>query len=177
MHPVIGGACRALIAAACLGVLADAQTSAPRTSEKTCQLVAASVMAFGQYDPVDAAPLDVDGRISYRCGQASRTMGTRTSAPQPRQGPLVVQISLSQGQSGQFDRAMRAGNDLLRYNLYLDGTRTQIWGDGTAGTAVYSQQAQPNNQTVIVPVFGRVFPGQDVAGGNYFDSLVVTLDF
>ena len=180
MHPVIGGTCRALMAAACLGVLADAQAPASRGNDKTCVLVAATVMAFGQYDPVDTAPLDVQGKILYKCGHEGKAArSTRTSGPQPTDSSdkLIVQISLGTGMSGRFAREMRGSNDSLRYNLYLDSLRTQIWGDGTAGTEVYTANAQPNGKTVIVPVFGRVFPGQDVADGIYLDSLVVTLDF
>ena len=179
MHAVIGATCRAVIAASCLVVLTEAQTPSLRGSDKACTLVGASVMAFGQYDPVEDAPLDVQGRISYKCGKVADTRAVvpRTRGPQPRGEKLIVQISLSTGLSGQFDRIMRGGNDNLRYNLFLDGTRTKIWGDGTAGTEVYSAQAQPNNDVVTVPVFGRVFPSQDVAGGIYLDSLVVTLDF
>lgn len=176
---MIAAACRTALVASCLGALASAQ-SAPsvRNSDKTCTLEGVNVMAFGVYDPVDETPLDVQGRISYRCGHNAASVAAvpRNVASNP-QGPLVVQISLSTGIAGRFDRYMRAGADQLSYNLYLDGTRTRIWGDGTSGTEVYSAKAQPNNKVVTVPVFGRVFPSQDVAAATYLDQLIVTLDF
>ena len=52
-----------------------------------------------------------------------------------------------------------------------------MWGDGTGGTRTYSEQAQSDNRVVTVPVYGRMFGAQDVSAGQYFDSLVVTLDF
>ena len=175
MPAVIAAGCRIAFVAACLGAIASAQAQ-PR-GDKTCTLESVNIMAFGVYDPVEDAPLDVQGRISYRCGnKASVSAVPRTVRQDPR-GSLVVQITLSTGMSGRFDRYMRAGIDRLNYNLYLDGTRTRIWGDGTSGTEIYSAKAQPNNKVVTVPVFGRVFPQQDVAAGTYLDQLIVTLDF
>ena len=52
-----------------------------------------------------------------------------------------------------------------------------MWGDGTGGTRVYSEHAQPNNHLVTVPVYGRIFGAQDVSAGIYLDNLIVTLDF
>jgi spore coat protein U-like protein len=88
-----------------------------------------------------------------------------------------VQISLSPGLAGQFDRRMSGAMDTLRYNLYLDASRTRIWGDGTSGTEVYAAKAQPDNKVVVVTVFGRVFASQDVSAAIYLDTLIVTLDF
>jgi spore coat protein U-like protein len=90
---------------------------------------------------------------------------------------LTVQISLSQGGAGTFQRRMQGGRDTLQYNLYTDAQRVVIWGDGTGGTTIYSQKAQPNNKVETIPVFGRVFGGQDVGAGQYLDNLVVTLNF
>jgi spore coat protein U-like protein len=167
-------AARCAVAAACLAMLPPLQAGQTTRGSKTCVLEEASVMAFGVYDPVDNGPLDVQGRISYRCG--THVSRTARAAADPR-SKLIVQISLSTGNSGRFDRYMRGSRDQLRYNLYLDGTRTQIWGDGTSGTEIYSAHAQPNNKVVTVPVFGRVFPLQDVSAGGYFDQLIVTMDF
>ena len=46
---------------------------------------------------------------------------------------------------------------MLNYNVYTDAQRTIIWGDGTAGTQVFTENAQPNNHPVTVPVYGRIF--------------------
>ena len=166
---------RAVIAALPFGVAlalclaawdARARVAQPRKGDKTCVIDSSSVMSFGQYDPMNPAPLDAQGRVSYRCGNK---LGLRDQ--------ILVQISLSAGQAGTYQRAMKGGRDSLRYNLYLDPVRTVIWGDGSGGTQVYSAKAQPNNKVVVVPVFGRVSAEQDVAASVYLDTIIVTLDF
>lgn len=132
-----------------------------------CVLDVASVMAFGQYDPMSTAPLDGQGRVSYRCGK--KLVDDKDA--------LIVQISLSTGQAGTFQRYMTGGRDRLRYNLYLDPVRTIVWGDGTGGTQAYTSKAQANNKVTIVPVFGRIVAEQDVAASVYLDTIIVTLDF
>jgi spore coat protein U-like protein len=153
--------------------------AAAADSNKTCALNGVSIMAFGVYDPVNDAPLDVEGRISYRCFVGFNGTSARTTGSLNRQlrSAINVQISLGSGGSGGYDRYMSGGRDRLRYNLYLDAQRGQIWGDGTSGTQVYMAAAQPNNHEVIVPVFGRVFPAQDVSADFYLDQIIVTLDF
>ena len=73
-------------------------------------------------------------------------------------------------------RELKLG-ERLSYNLYIDPQRQTVWGDGTGGTRVYSEHAQPNNHVVAVPVYGRVFGAQDVGAGTYLDNVIVTLDF
>ena len=153
-------------------------------SDVHCVLDEASVMAFGQYDPMSTTPLDVQGRVSYRCDNGQRgngygqgqNQGHGQGQGQPKD-PLTLQIALSTGQAGTFQRYMSGGRDRLKYNLYLDPVRTIVWGDGTGGTQVYTAHAQPNGHVVVVPVFGRVVPEQDVADSSYVDTIIVTLDF
>ena len=143
-----------------------------------CFLDVRDVMSFGAYDPMDRRPLNVLGRVSYRCGNtAIARNATGRSAGDVGEKGLTVQISFSAGSAGRYDRYMQGFGDRLAYNLYLDATHTRIWGDGTRGTEVYTANAQPNNTVVIVPVFGQIFPEQDVAAGVYADSIIVTLDF
>ena len=138
----------------------------------SCTLDGTSVMAFGTYDTMSNAHLDAQGQVSYRCsphgGSGSSNSGN---------GPLTVRISLSTGGAGTFNRRMQGDRDLLHYNLYTDAQRTTVWGDGTGGTVEYTQRAQPNNKVETIPVFGRVFGGQDVGAGQYLDNVVVTLHF
>ena len=172
---------RALVVAAACACAALMLPDAPAAQQTpTCLLDAASVMSFGSYDPTSETPLDVQGRVSYRCDQnATRTSVSSRgrTAPGPTGGPLMVQISLSTGNAGRFDRHMQGTHDRLRYNLFLDAQHSTIWGDGTGGTQAYISQAQPNGKVVVVPVFGRLFPAQDVSGGVYLDNIIVTLNF
>lgn len=142
--------------------------NAPPQAKATCVLDEASVMAFGQYDPMSTAPLDIQGRVSYRCDN-SRHSSSKAA--------VNLQITLSTGQAGTFQRYMTGGRDRLRYNLYLDPVRTVVWGDGTGGTQVYTAKGQPNGKVTVVPVFGRVVAEQDVAASSYLDTIIVTLDF
>ncbi len=168
---------RALAIAAALAV-AFATRSAHADPDKTCVLDGASIMAFGIYDPENDSPLDVEGRISYRCFSGTRTLAPRIVGSSGQvKSPLNVQITLGTGGAGSYNRYMSGGREKLSYNLYLDAQRTRIWGDGTAGTQIYAAKGQPNNHVVVVPVFGRVFAGQDVASDFYLDQLIVTLDF
>ena len=138
---------------------------------QSCTIEGASAVAFGSYDPMTSSGVDVQGQISYSCGKVG-TVRQRGSGR-----AVHVQISLSPGLAGTFDRRMTGGRDVLRYNAYLDAARQIIWGDGTGGTQVFTDATPPNGHLVTVPVFGRVFSGQDVGSGVYTDNLVVTLNF
>ena len=166
---------RALLLAA---VFAAALPSGIRAdSHKTCTLDGQNFMAFGNYDPMSNSPLDLQGRVSYRCYNDNNGHSSDSSNGQGHGGKLIVQISLSAGNAGSFNRYMSGPSDRLSYNLYMDPQRQTVWGDGTGGTRIYSEQAQPNNHVVAVPVYGRVFGAQDVRAGTYLDNVIVTLDF
>ena len=51
-----------------------------------------------------------------------------------------------------------------------------MWGDGSGGTTTYFIKNPPNNQDVMLVVFGRITAAQDVGVGNYTDTVVVTLE-
>jgi spore coat protein U-like protein len=144
---------RALLAAAALAALPAAARA------QTCTVLDVTGVAFGAYDPIGAnavAPRDSTGQIRYRC---------RRAAPQ---------VSLSAGAAGSYGpRQMRLGSLGLSYNLYRDAARTQIWGDGTAGT--FTVPGQSGTRTLVI--YGRIFPGQAAAAGSYADTIVATLNF
>lgn len=72
---------------------------------------------------------------------------------------------------------MRQGSEVLSYNLYLDSTRTIIWGDGTGGTQAFIQPSPPLNTNIDVNVFGRIPAGQDVSAGSYSSVVTATIFF
>ena len=88
-------------------------------------------------------------------------------------------ITLSRGGGSSYLlRRMANESEQLLYNLYRDAGRTIIWGDGSGGTQAYFiSNPQPNNQDVSVPIFGRVPANQNIAVGNYSDTITVTLAF
>ena len=126
-----------------------------------CSLSGTSI-SFGNYDVFSTSPLDTNGSIVYRCGNADNN----------------ISISLNQGGASSFNpRRMLKGSEVLNYNLYLDAARTVIWGDGTGGTQTYFIKNPPNNQDVTVPVYGRVPTGQSVSKGAYSNTITVTINF
>jgi len=118
------------------------------------------------------APLDTQGRVSYRCSNRGGNDAGRGA-----KGKWVVDISISRGQAGSYQRHLQGPRDRLLYNVYADPQRQVVWGDGTGGTRVVSEHAKPNNKEVVIPVYGRIPAGQDVRAGRYTDSLIVTIDF
>ena len=139
--------------------------ASPHPCTEAAQTVAlctidSSGLEFGVYDPLDSAPLDATGGITYTCSTH-----------------IVVAIAMTPGTSGSFDRTMNGGTDKLAYNLYLDSARTRTWGDGALGTSVYVDLDPPKNSAVGVPVYGRVPARQSVAEGRYTDSLMVVMIF
>ena len=139
-----------------------------RSVEKGCT-IETRAMVFGDYDPTSASHHDGVSEVIYTCGDKS---------DQGDQGAIKnIRIELSRGNSGSFQRAMSGGSERLEYNLYLDSTRSVIWGDGTGGTQYYFDPHPPNKKPVPVTVYGRVFSAQDVSVGQYADNLQVTIQF
>ena len=120
-------------------------------------------VAFGFYDVFSSTPLTSAGSVTIRCVGLGR-------------GIEPVSVSLSTGGSGSFQpRTLFRGSDRMSYNLYLDASHTQIWGDGTGGTL--NHVSVPNNRPVTLTIFGRIPPGQDVSAGTYSDTIVTTINF
>jgi spore coat protein U-like protein len=148
---------RALSAAAmCALLLPGAAAATPQ-----CNILVASTLAFGRYDPISPAPLDSSAQLQYRCPPG-----------QP------VRISIDAGQSGTFAaRELRNGAEVLRYNLFLDAARTRVWGDGSGGSSIGPLVVSMAAGVNTAWVFGRIAAGQDVSPGAYADTLSVTLNF
>jgi spore coat protein U-like protein len=145
-----------IVAAAGLFSTTSALAQAP-----SCTISTTSV-AFGNYNVFTTTPDDSTGTITYRCNSTAAN----------------ISISLSDGSSTTFSpRTLRKGSEVLSYNLYRNAARTQIWGNGTGGTAVYTQSNPPNNQNVNVTVYGRIPALQDVSAGNYTDTVSAVINF
>jgi spore coat protein U-like protein len=131
-------------------------------AEAACTITTTAV-SFGSYNVFAGSADDATGQITYRC-----------TNPRP---PLVT-IHLDKGGSPSFSpRQMRRASETLNYNLYLDSTRSTIWGDGTGGTQRYSRANPPIFQNVNVSVFGRIPAGQDVSAGTYSATVTATIFF
>jgi spore coat protein U-like protein len=124
--------------------------------------VQALALSFGAYDPIDAnrtAPLDGQSTLTVSC-----TKGTS------------VMVALDNGTNAQGQvRRMISGKEFLAYELYKDNGRSQRWGD--TGDERYDAGVAPSRDPRQFVVYGRVAAGQDVAEGNFQDTVVVTVQF
>ena len=150
-----------------------AMTAPLAQAADTC-FVAADPVAFGIYDTTASSPTPGTGRITVDC------QGNKE---------VAVTIELSAGNGTYAARTMTTAMDALQYNLYLDTGYTRIFGDGSAGTevgmcstGVTGGGCSGTNPTgtykrVVLPFFGRIPALQNVASGNYSDSIQVTISF
>jgi spore coat protein U-like protein len=129
----------------------------------SCRLVSVTPFSFGTYDTFNPAPTDSVASLTLTCTGV-------TNAP-------PIQLQLGRGRSATFlPRTMTNLQYSLKYNLFLDAARLTVWGDGSGGTSVVTV-APGEGQPLTVPVFGRIFPMQNVAAGSYGDGVVVTVQF
>jgi spore coat protein U-like protein len=114
---------------------------------------------FGTYNPMAATAQTSASTVSVTCQSAVAA-------------PVLYRIELSSGGSGNFGVRGMTG---LRYQLYTDASRTQIWGDGTGGTVTVSDGyvLQPNVPTTrTYTVYSRLLASQRVAPGAYTDIII-----
>lgn len=127
--------------------------------------ISASGVAFGAYDPLAAGADNGTGPISLAC---------------PTNANSVI-IALSTGTSGTYTaRTMRSGGNILNYQLYRDSARTQVWGNGTAGTFTQTLTGGTTGggtRNYSTTVYGRITALQNVPAGAYLDTITVTVTF
>lgn len=115
-------------------------------------------LSFGSINPLDRIDTDSVTVVTVTC---------------PADTPFSM--AASAGNGSYVERRMTSGSSWLAYQLYVEASRTLIWGDGTAGTGVISGNA--GTAGVATNVYGRV-PAQPLAvPGAYNDTLVVTVTY
>jgi len=136
------------------------------TVNSTCSVSSGGgSLSFGVYDPVAAnatTPLTQTGSFQIQC-----TNGTS------------ARILLGQGSypgSGSTDaspvRNMAInGTGALNYQLYTGPDRGTVWDNQTG----VLQTATGLVQTI--DVYGTIFAGQNVAAGNYTDTVVISISY
>lgn len=127
-----------------------------------CFFNSVSGLNFGSYDVFSASPTKTTGTIAYHCTKVG--------------GVQIMQLSLSTGSGTFANRTLRLGGNVLNYNLYPTAANSQVWGDGTGGTYLYSIDPV-DKQVDTLTVYGTIPPGQDVGVGSYTDSITVTMNF
>jgi spore coat protein U-like protein len=134
----------------------------PGAAQRSCTISTPTNVVFGNYSVYGALPVDTTGRVRINCNGAANS----------------VIVDLSDGNAFSFTpRYMLKGIEQLTYNLFLDSTRTTIWGNNTGGTSHYGPTNPPNNTNVNITIYGRIPAGQDVSAGSYTDSITATVNF
>lgn len=125
--------------------------------------VSTSGVAFGAYDTLGGQPGDSSGYISVSC--------TGTAGE-------VVNLTLS---TATNTRNLQGPRRSLVYQLYVDASRTQVLGDGTAGTSTIAASITVGSNGTVQQnyyVYGRIAGGQSAAeAGSYLDTLLVNLNY
>jgi spore coat protein U-like protein len=120
--------------------------------------VSTSGLNFGNYDVFSPLNDDITATINVDCPSDTG-----------------YSIWLSSGAGPFSSRTLRNGSQLLAYNLYLDPTHLTIWGDGSAGTGIFSGTGTGSN--VATQVYGRIPAGQNAWVGPYADVVTITVNF
>lgn len=122
-------------------------------------------IAFGAYDPLQAAPALATGSITVDCGSGG--------------GRPQLRLELDTGSSGTYvARTLRNGGDVLLYNLFIDATHTVVWGNGSGGSqALDFPRGPPGQGPDTRTIHARLPAGQNAAAGTYADTIVATLIF
>jgi len=142
-------------------------TSAPANALGLNCTASATGVAFGNYNPTNSSPTDATGNVHVFCTVLIISVAAQTN------------ISLSTGGGTYADRKMSSGAELLSYNVYKEATHTTVWGDGTGGTGIWT-----DNTLILVlgtsidhTIYGRIPAGQYVAAGSYTDTITVTVEY
>jgi spore coat protein U-like protein len=142
-----------------LAASATANVTVSATVANNCT-ISGGALAFGSYDPLVAGATDGAGTFTVACTK----------------GASGVTIDLGTGQNYAAGRKMTSGSATLDYQLYSDSSRTTVWGSAAGGSTL-AVSAPTSKAPVSYTVYGRITGGQDVAAGNYSDSIVATVNF
>lgn len=138
----------------------------------TCS-VSATGVALGTYTPNQPAPADSAGSITVSCAKGALDTLPMTT---------TYSVDISRGSSSSYSpRELTSGANTLRYNLYRDAVRINIWGDTTGGTSnvtgALQLQPSPGFASATHTIHGRIFGSQNAVPGAYADSIVVTVGY
>jgi spore coat protein U-like protein len=147
-------------------LLLTALLTIPMQANAAACSVSDSSAAFGNYDQFSAQPRDTSANIQISCSGSNETVS--------------FDIMANAGGGTLADRRAGNGTSSMRYNLFADISRTQVWGDGTNGTMVIHDSLTITNEPVTrtYTVYGRI-PGRQkyVSPGSYSDQLTITLRY
>jgi spore coat protein U-like protein len=133
---------------------------AGRGEAGSCTIQSISGIAFGTYDTVGGAAVDMSGTMYVTCSALAG-----------------FSIDLGGGASGTaLQRYMKSGTAQMLYNLFVDLVHTEIWGDGNNSTFHYTGVG--TGLSVPVTIYGEIKSHQDLPVGSYTDTTIsVTVNF
>ncbi|WP_353227777.1 spore coat protein U domain-containing protein [Novosphingobium sp.] len=150
-------------------VLAMPQPAMASSSPGIVCTIAATALMFGAYIPYRTNSTDSTATIKVICTTSDTVVGQVSGS-----------IALV-GASPATDRHLIGNQSDLRFQLYLDPTRTRIWGNGMdQGSSVPISGVvgvnAPYRQTITV--YGRIPPMAVAAvAAQYFDTITAVLDY
>ena len=128
-----------------------------------CLVDANASLNFNTYDSLVAnksANLDVSGSFFIQC--------TKNAVPK---------VALGQGQHYSGARFMSNGSDTLQYELYFDSAGGTAWTTTAMPTLAAAPGIGVAGSDIQVPLYGRVFAGQNPSPGTYQDTVAITVSF
>lgn len=135
----------------------------------SCIITSTTGIGFNAYDPADvnfAAALDANGSVSVRC-----TRGTNAAVTLD-QG---LQAAATSSCAAPLRQMTDGGSERLRYDIYQNAARNIPWGCDAANDQAFTAAA--SNVATTLTTYGRIPAGQDVAAGNFTDTVVVNVTF
>lgn len=146
---------------ACLVALACVSGYSCLHAGVSCDVDSAA-LTFSLYDPSSTSPTDGVGTVDLHCSNPLAAT------------PNGVSVALSI--SPTSDRKMRGNGHTLNYGIYSNAARSANWGDGSAAPMLSTGALQANeSKSLHFTLYGRIPPLQNIAAGNYSDSLLITL--
>ena len=130
--------------------------------DNACQISTTNV-AFPVYAPLGANATTPDDSTA---GSVTITCTTGTSG----------HITVGQGSNWTGSQARMfngTGNTYLPYTISQDSSHSVVW-DSITGMAI---PAAPDGTPRVYTVYGRIPAGQNVTGGTYTDTVVVSMLF
>ena len=124
----------------------------------TC-LINSPVINFGIYNPLINQEKISSSSFNITCD----TLTTYSLKILPDNGNIV--------QNRKLPNNKLNSSDFLYYNIFLNTNRTIIFGDGSAGSSIYT--GSDNN----VPIYAHIPARQNVGIGTYSNTLSVELTF
>ncbi len=124
--------------------------------------VTSTALGFGNYDPLQSPSAGVTGEITVVCDPGAA---------------YTILLDAGANSGGVFSsrRMLSSSGSVLKYNIYRDAARTEIWGDGTNST--YTQAGVGTGAAQRYVVHGHIPPRQKPPAGVYSDATTIKVNW